>query len=80
LKRLVFQARFDPFIHRWTHFTQALDEEEGVAKAHLVRLYKTLEAELKDLISAREDYIKNKVITFNHLYLIFQPGSTIYSK
>ena len=70
----------DPFIHRWTSFTRALDEEEGLPKAHLLLLRKTLEVELKDLISAKEDVIMNNVNTFNRLYPINQPGSTIYSQ
>ena len=43
-------------------------------------LYTTLEAELKDTIASKNDYIKNKVITFEHLWTIFQPGSTIYTE
>ena len=39
-----------------------------------------LETELKDIIAARIDYIKNKVITFEHLWTIFVPGSTLYSQ
>jgi hypothetical protein len=81
LKRLVFQAPFNPFVHRWTQFTAALNEQEDHAtKEHLQLLYNTLEAELKDTISAKHDYIKNKVITFEHLWTIFQPGSTLYTE
>lgn len=80
LRRLVFQAPFQPFIHRWQEFTDALDEQEDEeTKKHLELLYKTLEAELKDIIAARIDYIKNQVITFEHLWTIFVPGSTLYS-
>jgi len=80
LKRLVFQAPFSPFVHRWQEFTEALDEQEDEdTKKHLELLYKTLEAELKDIIAARVDYIKNQVITFEHLWTIFVPGSTLYS-
>jgi hypothetical protein len=80
LKRLVFQAPFNPFVHRWEEFATALDEEEDEeTRKHLELLFKVLEAELKDVISARLDYIKNKVITFEHLWTIFIPGTTLYS-
>jgi hypothetical protein len=42
-------------------------------------LFTVLKVELKDIISARLDYIKNKVITFEHLWTIFVPGTTLYS-
>jgi hypothetical protein len=51
-----------------------------MTRAHLLLLYTTLHTELKDLIAARDDYIKNNVITYDHLFMIFQPGSTIYSE
>ncbi|TVY29058.1 ATP-dependent zinc metalloprotease [Lachnellula hyalina] len=80
LKRLVFQAPFNPFVHRWTQFTTALEEqEEGETKSHLQLLHTTLEAELRDTIEAKNDFVKNKVITFGYLWTIFQPGATIYT-
>lgn len=81
LERLVFQAPFHAFVHRWTEFTSALDEQDDEeAKKHLELLYKVLEAELKETISSKNDFIKNKVITFTHLWTIFQPGSTLYAE
>jgi hypothetical protein len=81
LNRLVFTAPFQPFIHRWSELTEAIDEEKDeLTKEHLSLLHKTLEAELKDVITAKQDYIANKVITFEHLYTIFVPGSSIYTR
>lgn len=80
LKRLIFQAPFNALVHRWTEFTQSLEEQEDEqTKAHLQLLYNTLEEELRDIIASKNDYIENKVITFDHLWTIFQPGATIYS-
>lgn len=80
LNRLIFQAPFNPFVHRWTQLTTALEEqEEGETKDHVHLLHTVLEAELRDTIAAKADYIKNKVITFEHLWTIFQPGTTLYS-
>ena len=42
-------------------------------------MYNTLEVELRDVIASKQDYIDNKVITFDHLWTIFQPGATLYS-
>jgi hypothetical protein len=59
----------------------ALDtQEDEETRKHLQLLYKTLETELKDTIAAKKDYIKNKVITFEHLWTIFQPGATLYTQ
>ncbi|TAQ87206.1 hypothetical protein B7494_g4449 [Chlorociboria aeruginascens] len=80
LQRLVFQAPFHPFVHRWAQLTKAIDEQDDQeTKNHLLLLHKTLEAELKDVIAARADYIANNVITFEHVWTIFQPGCTIYT-
>lgn len=81
LKRLVFQAPFTPFIHRWSELKKAIEvEKDATTKEHLLLLHKHLETELKEIITARDDYIANKVITFDHLYTIFVPGSSIYSQ
>jgi len=79
LKRLVFQAPFSPFIHRWTEFTDAIaQQKDELTKSHLELLYNTLESELRDVITARADYIANKVITYEHLFTIFVPGASVY--
>ncbi|CZS90199.1 related to TOB3 (member of AAA-ATPase family) [Rhynchosporium graminicola] len=81
LNRLIFQAPFKPFVHRWTQLVSALDEhEDGETKDHIQLLYTVLEAELRDIIAAKADYIKNKVITFEHLWTIFQPGTILYTE
>lgn len=35
---------------------------------------------MKDIIAAKVDFIKNKVITYEHLWTVFQPGSTLFSE
>lgn len=80
LNRFVVRAHFEPFVHRWEAFKKAIDEQEdGETKQHLQLLHKVLQEELKDVIAAKEDYITNKVITYDHLWTIFQPGCTVYS-
>ncbi|KAI9647718.1 hypothetical protein NHQ30_004104 [Ciborinia camelliae] len=81
LKRLTFKAPFNPFVHRWAQLMQATEsEKDEQTKAHLVILHKTLQSELKDVIAAKIDYIENKVITYDHLWTIFQPGCIVYTQ
>ncbi|KAF7933321.1 hypothetical protein BELL_0129g00190 [Botrytis elliptica] len=79
LQRLEFKSPFNPFVHRWIQLLQAIENENDEdTKAHLVLLQKILEPELKDVIEARIDYIENKVVTYDHLWTIFQPGCILY--
>lgn len=81
LKRLIFTAPFNPFVHRWTALIEALnDEQDEVTKTHLQLLYNILDGELRDVIDAKQDFIKNKVITYEHLWTIYEPGATIYTR
>lgn len=80
MRRLIFQAPFKPFVHRWAKLVEVVGgEADKETKAHLQLLYNVLEAELRETIASREDYIANKVITFEHLWTIFEPGCTIYA-
>ncbi|KAI1505616.1 P-loop containing nucleoside triphosphate hydrolase protein [Biscogniauxia marginata] len=80
LTRLIFTAPFRPFFHRWEQLTAALtgDYDEDT-KTHLKLLYDVLYAELKDVIIATKDYVKNKVVTYDHVWTIFQPGCTVFT-
>ncbi|KAF7872213.1 hypothetical protein EAF04_003138 [Stromatinia cepivora] len=81
LKRLVFQEPFHAFVHRWTQLAHAIeDENDAKTKSHLALLHETLQPALKDIIAARIDYIENKVITYDHLWTIFQPGCTVFTR
>lgn len=79
LDRLVFDAPFKPFVHRWGQFLDFMKKEhtDDTMKAHLGLLHSVLSVQLKETIKAFEDYVKNGVITFNHVWTIFQPGAII---
>ena len=80
LERLTFNAPFQPFIHRWMKLVEALNNEgDQQTKTHLGLLYRTLEAELRDDLKARDDFILNGVITFDTCWMIFEPGTVIFS-
>jgi hypothetical protein len=80
LNRLVFEAPFQPFVHRWTEFLEAMKKErDAKAKEHLDLLHSILKEELKDTIKALEDYFVHGVTTFEHLWAIFQPGAPVFT-
>lgn len=80
LDRLTFKAPFQAFIHRWKNLLEALESEEHPeTKAHLELLHHILEAELRDDLKARDDFILNGVITYSTIWMIFEPGTTVFT-
>lgn len=81
LKRLEFGAPFEPFVHRWVEFVAYMKKPSLNAKTkeHLEILHGILQYEIGHTLKAFEDYVVNGVITFGHLWMIFQPGSVILS-
>ena len=87
LDRLTFKAPFQPFIHRWKNLLEALESEQDPetkghypeAKAHLELFHRVLEAELRDDLKARDDFILNGVITYSNIGMIFEPGTTVFA-
>lgn len=54
-----------------------MDETMSV---HVNLLYDVLKHEIGDKIHAYKDYIRTGVITFEHMWMIFQPGGTVISE
>ena len=80
LDRLTFKAPFKSLVHGWANLVSALEEEKDIeAKAHLDLLHRTMEEELQDDLKAREDYILNRVITWNTCWMIFEPGTIVFT-
>ena len=80
LDRLTFKAPFQAFIHRWKNLLEALEsEEDPETKGHLELLHRILEAELRDDLKARDDFILNGVITYSTIWMIFEPGTTVFT-
>ena len=88
LDRLVFDAPFEPFVHRWAELLEYRKKWAGgkvfdldtTMRDHVELLHGILKEELKDTIKCFEDYIQHGVITFQHLWTIFQPGAVTISK
>jgi hypothetical protein len=82
LKRLVFEAPFEPFVHRWFQILEFRNRKDldVTTSEHLELLYNVLRQELKDIIKTFEDYVQHGIVTYEHLWTVFQPGSIIYSE
>lgn len=80
LDRLTFKAPFQAFIHRWKNLLEALEfEHDPETKRHLELLHRILEVELRDDLKARDDFVLNGVITYSTLWMIFEPGTTVFT-
>jgi hypothetical protein len=77
--RLVFQAPFKPFVHRWEGLVKFMKKENDArTKEHLELLHSILKDELKHTIKAFEDFVVHGVISYEHLWTIYQPGSIVF--
>ncbi|CAK7199226.1 hypothetical protein SEUCBS139899_001900 [Sporothrix eucalyptigena] len=79
LQRLIFSAPFQPFVHRWSELKAAVGDPtyDEATRAHVKLLHDLLHKELKDTISAVDDYMVNRVVSYEHAWTVFHPGSTI---
>lgn len=81
LSRLEFESPFKPFVHRWAEllkFTKRMDIDQ-TTKEHITLLHDILKREIGDYIKAFEDYFVQQVITFDHLWMLYQPGGLVVS-
>jgi hypothetical protein len=81
VSRLVIYAGFECFVHRWDRFIAAVEspEHDEVTKEHLTLLHAILKKELGDIITLRQDYFKNKAVTFDHIWTLFVPDTIIFA-
>lgn len=86
LKRLELSGKFEPIIHRWSQLQDEIaklgdtSEDDRETKKHAELLFDVLKTEFKDLIESSQDMISKGVMTFEHLWTIFQPGSMVYTR
>lgn len=80
LDRLEIVAPFRPFVHRWQRLTEALNNErDPLTKSHVQLFYDALKKELQVTLEDRADFLAHGTITFNSLWMIFEPGDNIYT-
>ncbi|KAK8070541.1 hypothetical protein PG997_010744 [Apiospora hydei] len=79
LERLIFEAPFKPFVHRWKDFAKYREREnlDDTTKEHLTILHNILQYEIGDSIKVFEDYVEKGVVTFENLWMVFQPGAPL---
>ncbi|KAF2852560.1 P-loop containing nucleoside triphosphate hydrolase protein [Plenodomus tracheiphilus IPT5] len=86
LNRLEFSGQIEPLIHRWTELDNAIaklgdsTDEERTTKAHAALLQDVLAKEFKSLIDASQDMKSKRVMTFEYLWTLFQPGATLFAR
>ncbi|KAI6846830.1 P-loop containing nucleoside triphosphate hydrolase protein [Hortaea werneckii] len=92
LKRLEFSGRFEPLIHRWAELTAAIDKLRQKAASsdadstdvdrlqHAELLQDLLAKEFKETIEASTDLKEKGVMTYEHLWTLFQPSAQVYSR
>ena len=86
LNRLEFTGKFEPLIHRWAELQDAIaklsDETEAqrTTKAHAELLQGILTKEFKNMIDTSQDMKSKRVMTFEHLWTLFQPGSVVFAR
>ncbi|KAG9194301.1 hypothetical protein G6011_04336 [Alternaria panax] len=86
LNRLEFQGKFEPLIHRWAELQDAIaklgndTEDKRVTKEHAKLLQEVLTKEFKSMIDTSQDMKSKKVMTYEHLWTLYQPGSTVFAR
>ncbi|KAI9764600.1 MAG: hypothetical protein M1840_008329 [Geoglossum simile] len=80
LSPLTFTPPFKPLFHRWDALVEAVrDEENPATKKHLDLFFSIVEPELKETIRVRDDFVAHGVVTFQHIWTIFQAGTMIFT-
>ncbi|KAA8621340.1 SpoVK ATPase of the AAA+ class [Pyrenophora tritici-repentis] len=86
LTRLEFSGKFEPLIHRWVELQEAIaklggdTEDQRTTKAHAELLKDVLTKEFKTMIDTSQDMKSKRVMTYEHLWTLFQPGVTVFSR
>ena len=80
LDRLKFSTPFHPFVHRWSNLENELqNESDPTTKAHLALFRSVLGAELEHTLKTRADFISNGVITYESCWMLFEPGTLVFT-
>ncbi|KAH6639325.1 P-loop containing nucleoside triphosphate hydrolase protein [Boeremia exigua] len=86
LNRLEFSGKFEPLIHRWAELETAISklgsatEEQRITKQHAELLQGILVKEFKSLIDTSQDMMSKRVMNFDLLWTLYQPGTTVFSR
>jgi hypothetical protein len=78
-KLSIIEAPFTPFVHCWDAFTKSCDEKSETGK-HMQLLRSALEPELQGSFSTIKEFQSHGMIRFDQLWMIFKPGSFVFSE
>lgn len=80
-KDAVIEKPFIPFVHCWESFISACENEtETATQEHMKILRAALEPELRETFSIIEKFKVHGMIRFDQLWMIFPPGSFVFSE
>ncbi|KAH6716209.1 ATPase [Leptodontidium sp. MPI-SDFR-AT-0119] len=80
-KDVVIEKPFIPFVHCWESFISACENEtETATQEHMKILRAALEPELRETFSIIEKFKVHGMIRFDQLWMIFPPGSFVFSE
>ena len=89
LKLLEFAGLFEPLIHRWPALREAistlesqkdgLDNELTARLEHTKLLDEVMRKEFSEIEETMNDMKLHSVITYEHLWTIFEPGTLVYA-
>lgn len=82
LENVEFHAPFWEFLYRWDVLAKAGAgyESESSEHKHVDLLIATLSSQLGSVHSVAKDLIQNNVITYDYLWVLFAPGTLVYSR
>ncbi|KAL4812159.1 P-loop containing nucleoside triphosphate hydrolase protein [Aspergillus spinulosporus] len=83
LNKVVFQAPFHPFFHRWARFCRILEKqksEDCAAAEYTQLLFDVLNSHLGETMAEVEDLVRHSVITYPLLWALFEPGTCIVAR
>ena len=80
IDRMEVKPPFQAFVHRWDKLESVLQaEQDPTTKAHLHLLRDAIHGEISNDITIRDNLLEHKVIDFDHLWMLFEPGCIICS-
>lgn len=84
LDRVEFSGHFAPLIHRWSAMEQAYaaltEPKDTDVKIHVALLLDLLKQEFATVLSKASNMRQNSVISFELLWILFEPGDILYLK
>ncbi|KAK5096107.1 hypothetical protein LTS08_007713 [Lithohypha guttulata] len=80
IRRLTLRPPYHEFYYRWDKFQELLEDiKDELAKEHIELLHKVIAPEIKPHLEAKDDMIKQGVISYDYLWALFPPDTEVYA-